>query len=259
MIKRILVAVLLIGVAGGCIYLGGYFLFSLILTVSMLCQYEMHTIIKLEAHIRVVNYIAALMMGCVYYMNLYGGLLVLVLYFIMLCILGVLKNDFESVKAGILSFLYPQIFFVFIYAIIASPRNITDFVIIFTILASSVTDIFALFCGKLFGKHKLCETISPKKTVEGAVGGFIFGSLCAFLFGALFGGTFHIQHNLLRFLTSSMILSILSQFGDLFASIIKRHYGAKDFGNLLPGHGGVLDRVDSIIFIAPVSYLLLVI
>ena len=107
----------------------------------------------------------------------------------------------------------------------------------FILLATFGSDTMALFTGMALGKHKLCPRISPKKTVEGAIGGWFFGALISYVFA----------HFFITALDSHVIM-ILGQIGDLSFSMIKRHFNIKDFGNLIPGHGGVLDRCDSLIF-----------
>lgn len=116
------------------------------------------------------------------------------------------------------------------------------------------TDIAAYFTGYAIGKHKLCPKISPKKTIEGAVGG-VLGSvgLCA-LFAYFF-----LPEMMVHCLVIGALGGVLSQFGDLTASIFKRKLGIKDYGNLIPGHGGILDRFDSVLFTAPVIYYYLLI
>ncbi len=117
-----------------------------------------------------------------------------------------------------------------------------------------VTDTFAYFSGYFFGKHKLIEAISPKKTVEGAVG----GSLATTLVFALYA--YFMTNNItttLVFALVGLIASIVSQFGDLAASLVKRSWGIKDFGSLFPGHGGVLDRFDSILAVSAFLYIVI--
>lgn len=111
------------------------------------------------------------------------------------------------------------------------------------------SDTCAYFAGMFFGKHKLIPEISPKKTIEGAIGGVI-GTMIITL---LFARYFH-EANLVYFIPFAIVGSVVSQIGDLFASAIKREFGIKDYGNLIPGHGGILDRFDSILFTAPLTY-----
>ncbi len=113
-----------------------------------------------------------------------------------------------------------------------------------------MTDIFAYFVGRAIGRHKL-TTVSPKKTVEGAIGGVVFCSLSFVLFGYIISLIELATPNYIELALTGLVISVISQFGDLIASLIKRQYGIKDYGKLFPGHGGVLDRFDSIIAIAP--------
>lgn len=129
--------------------------------------------------------------------------------------------------------------------------------ILLPLVAAFLSDACALFAGMAFGKHKLAPELSPKKTVEGAVGGF----LGAVVFCCAYGAT--VQHfcslgvNYLYLVIYGALGSVISQVGDLSFSYIKRQYGLKDFGNILPGHGGVLDRFDSVIFCAPLLEVLI--
>lgn len=116
-----------------------------------------------------------------------------------------------------------------------------------------ITDVFAYFCGMLFGKggkHKLIPDVSPKKTVEGSIGGIVFCILAMVLFGWLCKLFANQNSNLLMFAIGGLLASIVSQVGDLLMSFLKRNYGIKDFSRLFPGHGGVLDRFDSILAVA---------
>jgi phosphatidate cytidylyltransferase len=111
------------------------------------------------------------------------------------------------------------------------------------------TDIMAYFTGYAIGKHKLCPKISPKKTIEGSIGGILGSVLLCGLFGY-----FVIPRLLLHCIIIGVLGGVVSQFGDLTASIFKRKMGIKDYGNLIPGHGGILDRFDSVLFTAPMVY-----
>jgi len=121
------------------------------------------------------------------------------------------------------------------------------------VLAAFGTDIFAYFTGKVFGKHKLCPSISPKKTVEGSVGGVIGSVILCGIFGWFF-----IPGGFVNCIIIGVAGSIISQVGDLSASVMKRKIGIKDWGTLIPGHGGVLDRIDSMLFTAPLVLYFLV-
>lgn len=123
-----------------------------------------------------------------------------------------------------------------------------------------LSDTGAFFFGLAFGKHKLAPSISPKKTIEGAVGGVVMALVSQLLLAWLYtlycglrGITISID--LMQLMLLSPIISVLSIIGDLSASSIKRQFGVKDFGNIMPGHGGILDRFDSVLFVVPVVYL----
>ncbi len=125
-------------------------------------------------------------------------------------------------------------------------RSLDLNLLIFLLLIPMVTDIFAYITGMLIGKNKLLEEISPKKTVEGMVGGTIMGVfISAIFYHTVIDPTF----SKVELVAICTFLSLLGQYGDLVFSAIKRYFGKKDFSNLIPGHGGILDRLDSIIFV----------
>lgn len=118
-------------------------------------------------------------------------------------------------------------------------------------LGAWITDIFAYFCGRAFGKHKLIPDVSPKKTVEGSIGGTVFCILVMVIFGFVVEKLVpEISANLLIFAIAGVLIAVVSQIGDLSMSVIKRKYGVKDYGFIFPGHGGVLDRFDSVIAVS---------
>lgn len=118
-------------------------------------------------------------------------------------------------------------------------------------LGAWITDIFAYFCGRAFGKHKLIPDVSPKKTVEGSIGGTVFCILVMVIFGFVVEKLVpEISANLLIFAVAGILIAVVSQIGDLSMSVIKRKYGVKDYGFIFPGHGGVLDRFDSVIAVS---------
>ncbi len=119
-----------------------------------------------------------------------------------------------------------------------------------------VTDTFAYFCGRAFGKHKLIPDVSPKKTVEGSIGGTLSAIGITLLYGFVLGHFTEAVPNYIGLAVTAAVVSLLSQCGDLIMSLIKRKFEIKDYGKLFPGHGGVLDRFDSIICTAPFIYFL---
>lgn len=127
----------------------------------------------------------------------------------------------------------------------------------FVFIGAWVTDIFAYFTGMLFGKHKLIPAVSPKKTVEGAIGGTVFCVIFFVGFGALLNRFTQYEVSLFTLAVAGLISAFVSMIGDLSMSVIKRTYGIKDYGKLFPGHGGVLDRFDSILAVAIVLALFL--
>ncbi len=120
-----------------------------------------------------------------------------------------------------------------------------------------LTDILAMFSGMFFGKHKLAPSISPKKTVEGSVGGLLGALVGVLIYGYLVECLFALEVNYLFLAIYALLGSLFAQMGDLSFSYIKRQEGIKDFGSIFPGHGGVLDRFDSVIFCAPLVELLI--
>jgi phosphatidate cytidylyltransferase len=122
--------------------------------------------------------------------------------------------------------------------------------IFFLVVIIFLGDTAALYCGRLLGKHKLYATVSPGKTWEGAVGGFVVSVLA----GILFSRIFDLHDSAWTVAMISGGLAIAGQIGDLAESMTKRNYGMKDSGTILPGHGGFLDRVDALLFAIPVLY-----
>ncbi len=139
-------------------------------------------------------------------------------------------------------------------------RYVNDYGYLFFIMVFLITwisDVFAYLIGSKMGKHKLIPEVSPKKSVEGAVAGVVFAALFCLLFGL--GVDYfvkEIQVNYLVLGAMGVILSIVSQIGDLIASVIKREHGAKDYGKILPGHGGIMDRFDSVLAISTIMLII---
>ena len=166
-------------------------------------------------------------------------------------VIMILKNHKDFDLAKIVSLFALPLPYAFAYFCLSGVINWDNGIYYLLLLLnfSSVCDMGAYFVGVTCGKHKLCPNISPKKTVEGAIGGIVSSMVVTVILGLCFS----------KSLVIPMILTIpfciLGMIGDLFASAIKRSVGIKDYSNLIPGHGGILDRTDSIIMIAPLLYL----
>lgn len=156
-------------------------------------------------------------------------------------------HDKEIYSVNDAFFMMGSVFFLGIaFQAFVIVRNISLDIFIYLLLITIITDTFAYTTGLLIGKNKLLEVISPKKTWEGLIGGTIVGVFVPVVF---YHTVINANLSILTLVLITLFFSILGQFGDLVFSAIKRYYGKKDFSNLIPGHGGILDRLDSIIFV----------
>lgn len=189
--------------------------------------------------------------GVVYFIYVFIFILVIMLIY---ALVFVINQDFTRADFGnhILTIFYTSLGFIAFAYLRKESLNL----IVYIFIVSMITDVFAYFIGIKFGKHKLAKIISPKKSVEGAVGGLVFGALAATLFA------YYLQifdFGLFYIILLSILLSVISQIGDLIASKFKREVNIKDYSNIFPGHGGVLDRFDSSMFAAIFLMLALII
>ena len=254
----VLVAILLAG-----ILLGGWVFWALILFVSIVGLYELY---KLEHLEKTGLFAAAVVCTVVYAFALRFGvpaqLYVFVFFgmFVALAMIYVLTYPKYKAPQFILaffSFFYVPVMLFCLYLCRSMEQGILLIWLVF--IASWGCDTGAYCVGMKFGKHKLAPVLSPKKSIEGAVGGVVVSAVLGLVFSLIFGKQMVIfSHPVLSCTVISAAGAVLSQFGDLTASAIKRHYEIKDYGTLIPGHGGIMDRFDSVIFISPVIYGLIV-
>ena len=166
------------------------------------------------------------------------------------CLLYLFKIEERKLEDAMVTLvgIFYVVFFCYHLALLGMEEflGLTVWLVVITAFG---TDICAYFAGVTMGKHKLCPVISPKKTWEGAIGGILGSMILCLIFGLIF-----MKHAIALCLIVGFLGSIISMFGDLTASIFKRKMGIKDYGNLIPGHGGILDRFDSILFTAPLVY-----
>lgn len=156
-------------------------------------------------------------------------------------------HDFKKYNINDALFLIGSVLFIGLsFNLIIICRNYDISYVLYLLLITTLTDTFALFTGSLVGRHKLCPKVSPKKTVEGLIGGVFLGTFAAVAF---YVTVINPVIPLITIVSITLILALVGQLGDLVFSSIKRYYDKKDFSNLIPGHGGILDRFDSLIFV----------
>lgn len=230
-------------------YLGGILFDLVYLAITLIAIYELTKLLQSEKNFSyeaIVNYIlAAALFFAGYFFDTTSVGFVILIYVSVNFILFVTNQNITLSRLSQTLFIGMYVV-LFMYHMIM--LNNTRFVWLVYIIAFG-TDTFAYFTGVFFGKHKLCPKVSPKKTVEGAIGGIAGCVILTVIYFKVLG-----INNILYTIIFSIFVSAFSIIGDLLASKIKREHGIKDFGNFLPGHGGILDRFDSLLFVAPVVY-----
>lgn len=268
MLKRAVTAIILVGYAFAMLYLGTAvhygFLDALIMSFAFVGTYEMyHTFRKSEYK----NSWGAPLLLCVaiyplwYFLGYKGILIALSLSICLALAVFTFRAEMElkDLLATIFSLIYPMALASLAFALSREFPCGGTFAISFAIFLPVFSDTFAYLVGSTLGKRKLCPSISPKKTVAGAIGGLLGSVLCAVTFFLLFDlyavipvgyVTFSdsVAVRAVVFVVLGIVGGVLAEIGDLAASRIKRTMNIKDFGNIFPGHGGVLDRLDSIMF-----------
>lgn len=162
----------------------------------------------------------------------------------------------DQVMAAYFSLIYAPVMLSFVFLTRQLENGIYLVWMIF--ISSWISDTFAYLTGVMIGRHKLAPVLSPKKSVEGAVGGVIGAALVGALFGVYISSALGMDQIAVILAVVGGVGSVISQVGDLAASAIKRNHDIKDYGKLIPGHGGIMDRFDSVIFTAPITYFLII-
>ena len=246
------------------VILRGWVLFAGCFVLSLMAVYEFFRGFK-EMNIKpsypiavgstVLLYVMGLLcfVGSSYSTSIFSSAFVLMLWAfitVLACLLYLFKIEERRLEDAMVTLIgiFYVVFFCYHLALLGMDEFLGIAVWLVVITAFG-TDICAYFAGVTMGKHKLCPVISPKKTWEGAIGGVAGSMILCLIFGLIF-----MKHAIALCLIVGFLGSIISMFGDLTASIFKRKMGIKDYGNLIPGHGGILDRFDSILFTAPLVY-----
>ena len=262
--QRIIIAIVMLSVVAGLLFLNGWPLFIGMVILAMMAEYEMSGAVGSDGDpvCRPILFAFTLLLPAAFYFFGFAGAFVtcaLLVCALFTASLFIKKYTMDSVIKGCFSFFYPQALFMFFYATIirsggmefVSPET-NRFVMIATAAISILTDTMAYFIGSAIGRHKLCPSISPHKSIEGAIAGLAGGALGAALVMVIFR---HSGIVIWAYMLFSVLLSALSQLGDLSASLVKRRFGIKDYSRILGVHGGIMDRLDSILFIMPYSYI----
>ncbi len=258
---RLRSGIIVLGSAILFFWFGGIPLFALLAVVSLIGMFELYQAVSVW---KTPLAAAGMMAGALFLEAVYlqwNSWLLLVLFLGFILILGTFvftfpRYQFSQTAAAVFGVIYVPVMLSYLYRIRRMPDGFALIWLVF--IASWGCDTLAYCVGRLIGRHKMTPELSPKKTWEGAVGGVLGAALLGFLYALAFGA--HLQ-----FLGSPLVAtpllcaagSIVSQIGDLAASAVKRSVGVKDYGNLIPGHGGILDRFDSVIVTAPLVYYLL--
>lgn len=249
--KRVISAAVIIPLVAAAIYFGGIVFHALVMLVGLASIYEMNRCLG-KTQIRFItwiNYIYAIALSVAVFFGGSGNIFPVLLIFTLLALAVAVLLPRYTVKEAIVTifvFVYPTTLILLLSAL----EKFGTAYIIAGIIASVITDTAAFFVGKKFGTTKLCPNISPNKTVAGGIGGAVATVILMPIYGLIFiTGIKNITLvGIVVWICFGLLCGIFAQFGDLFASLVKRYCGVKDYSNLIPGHGGIMDRLDSVMF-----------
>ena len=264
-IKRVLTAVIglplvLLGIIFGTPQIISFVIFL----IAIICMNEyLNVISKICKPIKWVGYLSTIIVFIVSIVEtsisekiiIFGIPTILLILFLHIIITD-MRITFKDVAYTLLGIIYVTGFITFLSLIVTSKNG--KYLLGYTLITAWTTDIFAYIAGKYFGKHHFSK-VSPKKTIEGCIAGTIAALILGIVYSYILKVLEVIDLNGAQYLyigIVTLLLSIISQIGDFTASTIKRAADSKDYGNMLPGHGGMLDRIDSLIFISPFIYML---
>lgn len=257
---RLLSGIVLVIAALVLIITGGNLLLVSTLLISYIGMFELYRIFHIEKELPgMVGYLAA----TVYYCNLKFGFLPDLMIFVLGLLILLMfvyvftypKYKTEQLLAAFFGVFYVAVMLSYVYQ--TRMLSMGAYIVWLIFLCSWGCDTCAYCVGVLIGKHKMSPKLSPKKSVEGAVGGVVGAALLTILYGMVFKNAMGVGNTEVYIMAAiSAVGALVSMVGDLTASAIKRNYDIKDYGKLIPGHGGILDRFDSVIFTAPMIYFL---
>lgn len=262
--KRIIVALIGTPIVIATLYMGNIFFLVVIAIIALVSQKEYFSIaIEKGLHPnKTVGHFFAVLILLSYYFQFESDMIYLLTLSVLVLMVAELYAKNESpmlnISVTLFSLIYPVILIGTLYSLreIDSTSNDIGFNLVLAVLMSVwLSDTAAFYIGRSFGKHKLNERISPKKTWEGSIAGFSASIIAMAVMKQI--GLFGSTYSLIDISFFAVFTGVGGQFGDLFESMIKRDAGVKDSGSFLPGHGGMLDRVDGVLFAAPLTYIYL--
>ena len=256
---RILSGAVIIILLVAFLCLGGWFLYGGMLLVSLIGMYEMYKVRNMQrSSLAILGYLSAI----TYYILIEFKPITMDMFFLIASFIAIMtayvitfpKYNSDDAIWAFMTVIYVAVFLSYIYQLREAENGIYLVWLIF--IASWGNDTCAYFAGVALGKHKMTPKLSPKKTWEGFIGGIVGVALIGTAFGYVIKDILleYFAHPIWTCVIACVIGALLSVVGDLTASAIKRNHNIKDYGNLIPGHGGIIDRFDSVIFTAPVVY-----
>lgn len=261
MLQRIITGVILAVLFIVMLWFRGFVLYFGMLAILLLGIYEMFSAIKhtginpviWPAYVYGVLLIPALR---VYGISMVPPMILLTMLLASLCVMLRKEPKLTDLFASIIPPVYPGISMALILQLsMLSPSSVGTFALAACCIIAFAGDICAYFVGMAIGKHKLIPAVSPNKTIEGAIGG-LAGSLLAGIACFFIGSYLDVQFPIWAWMLTGLLGGVAEQIGDLTASLLKRYCGIKDFGSIFPGHGGVLDRLDGVLFSTLIVYIL---
>ncbi|MDY3917677.1 MAG: phosphatidate cytidylyltransferase [Candidatus Limivivens sp.] len=262
-VTRLVSGIVLVALALFTIISGGWILWGTLLLLSLVGVFELYRAVGIWKKEDLALTLTG-MAGVIFYYCLLGlsdqaytmtGLIFVLIALMFVYVFSYPKYHADQVMAAFFGVVYVAVMLSYIY----QTRNLTDgvYIVWLIFLCSWGCDTCAYCVGMLIGKHKMSPKLSPKKSIEGAVGGVVGAALLGGIYAAIVGSRLNgDQNQVLVYAGICAVGALISMVGDLAASAIKRNHDIKDYGKLIPGHGGVLDRFDSVIFTAPVIYFL---
>ena len=265
-VKRILTAIVGLPVVSLLLIFGNKYIMDVVIAIiAIIAMYEYSKCISSEAKfISVIGYVTAALIAFIHIVPdmilstvITLGVPILLFAIFFAVIITDMKITFKDAAFSFIGILYIVGFLGFLPILYGVTGEISGkFLIWFVIFASWGSDAFAYWVGKHLGKHKF-SSVSPNKTIEGCIGGIIGAGIFSLIGAFVMNTCFDVEISYQTISIVSAILSLIGQVGDFSASVIKRYFDVKDFSELFPGHGGMIDRIDSVMFISPFAYFLL--